>query len=206
MANHSRKIRIDGSWFRWVYCQLGTSMNSLANITGWSARQIRASVKEGMMTPELLNACAKGLGVNPDYLAGKYNWTLSIEIMEDPGVKEYWLGEIMQPSRHPYLQSVQARTSYSDLQRDMLLLHGVGQEVYKALDKEHRQKLDVGLDRAITHVLQHYFPTAHQDESSMRTFDDTFQDESDVIEFMLDWLVEHGKAKIEVREEPQPHQ
>ena len=39
----------------------------------------------------------------------------------------------------------------------------------------------------------------------MRTFDDAFQDESDVIEFMLDWLVEYGKAEIGVREEPQPH-
>lgn len=31
----------------------------------------------------------QGTWVNPDYLAGKYNWTLSIEIMEDPEVKEY---------------------------------------------------------------------------------------------------------------------
>lgn len=115
MANRKkRKQPIDGAWFKRVCSQRGMSMNGLAKVAGWSSRQIRDGVNHGEMTPELLSSCARALNVHPAYLAGKYGWTLKLEIMKDAEVREHWLKTAMAPDSHPYATLNRKRLTYTN--------------------------------------------------------------------------------------------
>ena len=52
------------------------------------------------MTPRMIDALAKTMEVDPDYLAGKYLWTLKLPIMDEGDVREYWLENCLDPKWH----------------------------------------------------------------------------------------------------------
>ena len=194
MANREkRKQPIDGSWFRWVCAQRGVSMNGLARLTKWSSTQIRDSVSKEEMTPELLDVCARVLDVHPDYLAGKYCRTLNYSIMDDEEVKRYWFETMLSPDVHPYESFKQQIVNAREHFYDTLLLHGVERDEFKAFGQKEGEEIRRALDRAETEALRAFFPKAKDAGWTPYTFEDAFQDERDVIEFLLDWLVEHGK-------------
>lgn len=203
MANRKkRKQPIDGAWFKRVCSQRGMSMNGLAKVAGWSSRQIRDGVNHGEMTPELLSSCARALNVHPAYLAGKYGWTLKLEIMKDAEVREHWLKTAMAPDAHPYAYSQQEEI---DLYRhfcNSLLLHGIERSEFMRLEHKEQEIIGHELDQAVTEVLKKHFPEAQKGAWAARTFEDSFQDEADVVDAMFDWLEAHGKISVERQAAP----
>ena len=198
MANRiKRKQPINKDWFRWVCDQRGMSMNGLAKKTEWSSRQIRDGVNNGEMTPELLDACAKALDVYPDYLAGKYCRTLDYDIMRDEETRRHWLGTAMAPAAHSYKyfkqQGINTRTHFYDT----LLLHGVERDAFESLSRNEQEEIERALDWAETKILKKFFKGAKEGDWASYAFDDAFRDERDVIEYMLEWLEEHGKISAQ---------
>lgn len=197
MANHrKRKQSIDGKWFRKVCLWKGVSMNALAKRSGWSSRQIRDGVNNNEMTPELLNACAKALNVHPNYLSGKYGWTLDLEIMADDEVRRHWLETAMAPDSHPYLHSQQEGVDLYEHFRDTLLIHGIGESELMALSYKGQEEVARALDWAETKILREYFCATQSGFWATYEFEDAFQDENDVVEAMADWLEKHGKLAV----------
>lgn len=197
MANRiKRRQSINKKWFKWVCEQRSVSMNGLAKLTGWSSRQIRDGVNNSEMTPELLDACAKALDVHPDYLAGKYCRTLDYDIMRDDEVKQHWLETAMAPAAHPYRYFKQQGVNTRKHFHNTLLLHNVEKGAFEYLDRNKREEIERVLDQAETRALKKFFPEAKGGDWASYTFDDRFQNERDVIEFMLEWLEEHGKISV----------
>ena len=91
--------KIDPEWFKWVIHRLDSSIRKLgadADIDRTEKTILRA-VKSGTIRPELLDQIAKKLDVYPDYLAGRYAWTLDLDIMKEEGVLDYWREHYLNP-------------------------------------------------------------------------------------------------------------
>lgn len=69
---------------------------------------------------------------------------------------------------------------------------------------EHKEQEKIGheLDQAVTEVLEKHFPEAQKGAWAARTFEDSFQDEADVVDAMFDWLEAHGKISVERQAAP----
>ena len=79
--------KLTPSGFKWVIHRLDSSIRKLgadADIDRTEKTILRA-VKSGTIRPELLDQIAKKLDVYPDYLAGRYAWTLDLDIMKEEG-------------------------------------------------------------------------------------------------------------------------
>ena len=152
--------KIDPEWFKWVIHRLDSSIRKLgadADIDRTEKTILRA-VKSGTIRPELLDQIAKKLDVYPDYLAGRYAWTLNLDIMKEEGVLDYWREHYLNPKQFPYKLAEQLRLgSYQQL-IDTLLIHGISEAEYKGLNWDKRHELERELDRQTTRILNHWFP------------------------------------------------
>ena len=45
--------------------------------------------------------------------------------------------------------------------------------------------------------MRKFFEGAKEGDWASYAFDDAFQDERDIIEYMLEWLEEHGKIRVQ---------
>lgn len=191
--------KIDPEWFKWVIHRLDSSIRKLgadADIDRTEKTILRA-VKSGTIRPELLDQIAKKLDVYPDYLAGRYAWTLNLDIMKEEGVLDYWREHYLNPKQFPYKLAEQLRLgSYRQL-IDTLLIHGISEAEYKGLSWDKRHELERELDRQTTRILNHWFPDHARPVEDLEYFQTMeWQDERDVIEAMLDYLEDRGLVTV----------
>ena len=191
--------KIDPEWFKWVIHRLDSSIRKLgadADIDRTEKTILRA-VKSGTIRPELLDQIAKKLDVYPDYLAGRYAWTLNLDIMKEEGVLDYWREHYLNPKQFPYKLAEQLRLgSYRQL-IDTLLIHGISEAEYKGLNWDKRHELERELDRQTTRILNHWFPDHARPVEDLEYFQTMeWQDERDVIEAMLDYLEDRGLVTV----------
>jgi hypothetical protein len=195
--------KIEPEWFKWVVHKQGSSIRKLGadKDIGKTERTIRRALKTKSMRPELLGKIAKKLDVHPDYLAGRFAWTLNLDIMREEGVREYWLEHFLDPKSFPYRLVEQHRIgSYKHL-LETLLIHNVTEGVYKELNWDQRRKLENDLDLLTTRLLLKWFPEHARRTESLEEFEALeWKDEQDVIEAMLDYLEERGLVGVYVPE------
>lgn len=194
MANtESKKRHIDSEWFRKVLKWKGVSIRSLGQERGgtsWNERTIRRALQDGEISPGLLDAIAKKIDVYPDYLAGKYCWTLSLPVMDDPEICDYWLEHYMMPRSYPYILEDQAGLGTRQHLLNTLLIHGVSEEAFRGLDAKERHSLEFQIDRKTTMILQHWFPEADFSERVDYYLAMEWQTEADVMDALSDYFLE----------------
>ena len=196
--NNTFNEKIEPEWFLWVIHKQGSSVRKLGadKDIGRCDKTIELAIKAGSIRAELLDRIAKKLDVYPDYLAGRYAWTLKLDIMNEDGVREYWRYTFLDPKHFPYRLAEQFRLgSYQHLM-NTLMMHDVSESEYKSLDWDQRHELESYLDRYTTRILHHWFPEHAKPMESLDYFEAMeWKDERDVIEAMLDYLEERGLVK-----------
>ena len=194
-------------WFHWVREKVGRSIRSLGKEAGGSPyydRNIRQALKPDKdnpnvchMTPRLIDALAKTMGVDPDYLAGKYLWTLDLPIMDKGDVREYWLENCLNPKWHKYSHHEQDGVGVYKHLHDTLLMHGVDQKAYRGLTSRERWKLMRDLDRMTTKILRHYLNQGDLIENVEYRQSMEWQTEDDIIDTLFPHLEDLGLIKFE---------
>lgn len=200
MANREiKKVPVDRDWFLETLKAKGVSVRSLGNpesdcYIGWHERTIRRAL-EGeapSISPDLLDAIAKKIDVYPDYLVGKYAWTLGV--LPDEGAKEHFRKNYMNPDAYRYRRKRQQALGTRRHLMNTLMMHGIQEERYYALDQSDRDSLFRRIDVATTNVLKDFFPESSKMELVDYVQDFEWETDRDVIEVMLDYLIEHGLA------------
>ena len=149
MAGRKREsIEVDLEWFHRVREKVGRSIRSLGKEQGGSSyydrniRQALEPTKENpkvcRMTPRMIDALAKTMKVDPEYLSGKYLWTLQLPIMDECDVREYWKENHLNPKWYPYIHHEQEELGVYKHLHDTLLMHGIDRETYKKLTHQER--------------------------------------------------------------------
>ncbi|WP_165252822.1 hypothetical protein [Adlercreutzia sp. ZJ304] len=191
--------KIEPDWFKWVIHRQDSSIRKLGSDKEISKteRTIRRAVKRGSISYALLDEIAKKLDVHPDYLAGKYAWTLELEIMNNESVRDYWRGNYLDPKQFPYQLVEQERIGVNKQLMDTLLIHGISEGDFKKLSWSQRRELEQTLDRYTTQILHHWFPTIAKPVEDLEYFQTMgWQDEGDVIDAMLEYLEERDFVKV----------
>lgn len=188
--------KIDPEWFKWVIHKQGSSIRKLGADVGISKteRTIRRAVESGSIRFELLDEIAKKLDVHPDYLAGKYAWTLTRpKIMELDGVRDYWRDNYLDPSLFPYRLYEQERVGLYKQLLDTLQIHGISEADYRKLDWDQRRELQRSLDRSTTQVLNHWFPNRAKPIKDVEYFRMMeWEEDRDVVDALEEYLAERG--------------
>ena len=197
MANtESRKQPIKNvAWFKKVLEWQSISIRSLDKSRGgtsWTERTIRQTLQDEEISPGLLDEIAKKANVQPKYLTGEYSWTLKLPIMDEPGVRDYWVEHFLMPSNYPYILVEQARLGTYRHMLNTLLIHGVSEEAFKSLDDKERHGVEFHLDRMTTKLLQHWFPDADFSDRMDYYLAMEWETENDVMDALLDYLIEQG--------------
>lgn len=200
MAKKKLKEPINGKWLKDVIKRRGYSVRALTNperkdSIPYDIRTVQRAISDNEITPQLLDEIAKAIDVYPDFLRGKYLWTLDIDIMQYQEVREHWLEHYLNPNYFPYRMQEQRNLGSRKHFMNTLLMHGVSEDEFQQLPKRDQDSLKHWLNVRITETLKRWFPdTACQDQVD---YSDVYewQTESDVYEVMLDWLVESGYVK-----------
>lgn len=208
MAGRKREsIEVDLEWFHWVREKVGRSIRSLGKEQGGSSyydrniRQALEPTKENpkvcRMTPRMIDALAKTMKVDPEYLSGKYLWTLQLPIMDECDVREYWKENHLNPKWYPYIHHEQEELGVYKHLHDTLLMHGIDRETYKKLTHQERWKLKRDLDHMTTKILRHYLHQGELIERIEYRQGMEWQTEDDVIDTLLPYLEDIGLVTIE---------
>lgn len=200
-------IEVNLEWFHWVRKKCGRSIRSLGKKGGGSTyydRNIRQALTPDKdnpevchMTPRMINALAKTMKVDPEYLAGKYLWTLDLPIMDECDVREYWLENCLHPKWHTYIHHEQEEVGVYKHLHDTLLMHGVDQDAYKKLTPQERRDLRRDLDRITTKILRHYLHQGSLIEDVEYRQSMEWQNEDDVFDTLLPHLEDLGLVVME---------
>ena len=80
----------------------GSSIRKLDNAYGfgWSSKSVERGLRDGEVSPDLLDALGRYLNVEPDYLAGKYH--RECEKVKDPFIREIWIRSL-KAEKYPYI-------------------------------------------------------------------------------------------------------
>lgn len=188
------KSKLSKEWFKKVLKMKGVSIRGICDNAGlgvgWNERTIRRALADGKISPDLLDEIARALDVHPDYLAGKYAWTL--DVLEDEGAKRYFLSTYLKPANYPYSKKEQESLGTRRYILNTLLMHGVDEEEYNTLDYSSQHLLYARLDNAVTNTLKAFFPGCSKMSAVDYAEAFEWQTDADVIEAMLDYLLENG--------------
>lgn len=206
MKKKSRQ-HIDGAWLKDVIHRRGFSVRRLTNhdLEGsipYDIRTVQRAIADNEITPQLLDAIAQAIDVHPDFLRGKYLWTLDVDIMKYPEVREHWLTFYLNPDLFPYRTLEQERLGSRRHFMNTLLMHGVTEEEFRKLSRRERDSLEQCLNARVTDTLKRWFPnTARLDQVD---YSDACEwlTEYDVYEAMLDWLAQKGYIQVDYPIEP----
>ena len=202
MPKTEMKIPVHGEWMKSVIKRRGFSLYALGRSVerggiGKDIRTIRRAVSENKITPQLLDLIARAVNVHPDFLAGKYCWTLELPVMDYEGVRDYWLENYLNPDHFPYILAEQQKLgSYRQL-LNTLLMHGVTKEDFLEKSRPDRDKMADQLDLAVTGVLKQWFPSCYRGDAVDYAEAMEWRDERDVYEAMLEYLEERGIVKVD---------
>ena len=199
--NYAYNVQIVPDWFKWVVHKQDSSIRKLGADESISKteRTIRRAIKAKSMHYELLDEIAQKLDVYPDYLAGKYAWTLNLDIMDEEGVRDYWRENYLHPSHFPYQLVKQERLGLRRQLLDTLLIHGISETDYEALTWEQRRGLRQDIDQRTTRTLLRWFPDSAKPAADLEYFQamEWRKDNvGDVIDTMFDYLREKGLIEV----------
>ena len=207
MTKKKSKQPIDGKWLKDVIHRRGLSVRALTNperegSIPYDIRTVQRAIADNEITPQLLDEIARAIDVHPDFLRGKYLWTLKIDIMKNPEVRNHWLEHYLNPAYFPYRMHERERIGSRKHFFNTLLMHGVGEEEFRKLPRDKQRSLVEDLNVKTTGILKSYFPNSAQLDYTDDADIFEWQTERDVYEAMIEWLVEKGYVKGGFSDEP----
>jgi hypothetical protein len=200
MPKKKSKEHINGEWLKDVINRRGFSVRALTNpervgSIPYNIRTVQRAIADNEITHQLLDSIAKAIDVHPDFLRGKYLWTLQMDIMKYQEVRGYWLEHYLNPNYFPYRMYKQEKLGSYRHFKNTLLMHGVSEGEYRGLPRKERESLMQCLNTHTTKILKHWFPNSAQDDYADYSDVYEWQNENDVYEAMLDWLIDKGYVK-----------
>lgn len=156
------KICFDRKCFEEALKLRNSSIRKLGEVTGgigWSEKTIRRALIDGKISPKLLDAIAKHLDVDPEYLSGKYH--RNAEKYEDPYIRALALYNL-KAERYPYLlkqqrDKIDDHFLYDRYLENILIIHNLSLKQFNDLPFEVRKKMQLELEKSICRVLIKYF-------------------------------------------------
>lgn len=135
-----------------------TKLGSKDDGIGWSEKTIRRAKADGKISPEILEALAKRLDIDPDYLRGKYDHFYDL-IADgfDEKQREIYLKKMLDPGRYPYYRGKNQIKLYEGYMDGILMLHGISNRQYDELSPEKRKAFQIDIERAVGVVIEKYF-------------------------------------------------
>lgn len=135
-----------------------TKLGSKDDGIGWSEKTIRRAKADGEISPEILEALAKRLDIDPDYLRGKYDHFYDL-IADgfDEKQREIYLKKMLDPGRYPYYIGTNKIKLYEGYMNGILMLHGISNHQYDELSPEKRKAFQIDIERAVGAVIEKYF-------------------------------------------------
>ena len=135
-----------------------TKLGSKDDGIGWSEKTIRRAKADGKISPEILEALAKRLDIDPDYLRGKYDHFYDL-IADgfDEKQREIYLKKMLDPGRYPYYRGKNQIKLYEGYMDGILMLHGISNRQYDELSPEKRKAFQIDRERAVGVVIEKYF-------------------------------------------------
>ena len=162
MANKKSK-REPFQWERFIAAKKRakisiTKLGSKDDGIGWSEKTIRRAKADGKISPEILEALAKRLDIDPDYLRGKYDHFYDL-IADgfDEKQREIYLKKMLDPGRYPYYRGKNQIKLYEGYMDGILMLHGISNRQYDELSPEKRKAFQIDIERAVGVVIEKYF-------------------------------------------------
>ena len=131
-----------------------TKLGSKDDGIGWSEKTIRRAKADGEISPEILEALAKRLDIDPDYLRGKYDhfYDLIADGFEEKQ-REIYLKKMLDPGRYPYYIGANQIKLYEGYMNGILMLHGISNHQYDELSPEKRKAFQIDIERAVGAVM-----------------------------------------------------
>lgn len=152
---------------------------------GWTTKSVERGIKDGEVSPALMDALGKYLDVDTDYLSGKYhryfekiNNELFVEILKNQ----------LKAEKFPYLLK-QQRIKYDDeflydrYLEYTLIIHDISMRQYDILLPEKKKKFQMDLEDAIGPVMIRHFPHNAKGED---TWLDVYKLKNDIENFYSD--------------------
>lgn len=135
-----------------------TKLGSKDDGIGWSEKTIRRAKADGEISPEILEALAKRLDIDPDYLRGKYDhfYDLIADGFEEKQ-REIYLKKMLDPGRYPYYMGKNQVKLYEGYMDGILMLHGISNRQYDELSPEKRKAFQIDIEKAVGTVIEKYF-------------------------------------------------
>lgn len=135
-----------------------TKLGSKDDGIGWSEKTIRRAKADGKISPEILEALAKRLDIDPDYLRGKYDHFYDL-IADgfDEKQREIYLKKMLDPGRYPYYIGANQIKLYEGYMNGILMLHGISNHQYDKLSPEKRKAFQIDIEKAVGTVIEKYF-------------------------------------------------
>lgn len=135
-----------------------TKLGSKDDGIGWSEKTIRRAKADGKISSEILEALAKRLDIDPDYLRGKYDHFYDL-IADgfDEKQREIYLKKMLDPGRYPYYRGKNQIKLYEGYMDGILMLHGISNRQYDELSPEKRKAFQIDIEKAVGTVIEKYF-------------------------------------------------
>ncbi len=127
---------------------------------GWSSKSIERGIKDGEISPELMDALGKYLDVDTDYLSGKYHRDAE-KIQDESG--SVILKSGLNPDKFPYIRKQQrikydGKFLYERYLEYILIIHDISMRQFDEMLFEKQKAFQLDLEDAIAKVLIKYFP------------------------------------------------
>lgn len=127
---------------------------------GWSSKSIERGIKDGEVSPELMDALGKYLDVDTDYLSGKYH--RDAEKIKDKSVFVI-LKSALKVDKFPYIRKQQrikydGKFLYDRYLEYILIIHDISMHQFDEMLFEKQKAFQLDLEEAIATVLIKHFP------------------------------------------------
>lgn len=127
---------------------------------GWSSKSIERGIRDGEVSPELLDALGQHLDVDTDYLSGKYH-RYAEKIKTESVIEGLKLG--LKADKFPYLLKQQrikydGKFLYDRYLKYILIIHDVSMRQFYEMLFEKQKSFQLDLEDAIASVLVKHFP------------------------------------------------
>lgn len=125
---------------------------------GCGEKTIRRAANSGLIKKELLEAIAKYLDVEPDYLTGKYDERFS-KLFPEPRDEETEriFESMLAPEKFPYHDSQKKDLLYDRFLDSVLMLHDISPRQMRELSEEKQRQFQLDMEMALCPVIQKYF-------------------------------------------------
>lgn len=127
---------------------------------GWSSKSIERGIRDGEVSPELLDALGQRLDVDTDYLSGKYHRYIE-NIKSKSVIETLKLG--LKANKFPYIRKQQrikydGKFLYEKYLEYILIIHDVSMRQFDEMLFENQKSFQLDLEDAIASVLIKHFP------------------------------------------------